>query len=91
MQGQNEKRRPALTSHGPGNFSLRDEYWHYIRYADGSEELYDHRTDSDERTNLVGKPKSAEVIAPFKPFVPTQSKPFAAGSKGIFSGAFPGK
>ena len=91
MQGQKEKRPPALTSHGPGNFSLRDEHWHYIRYADGSEELYDHRTDSEERTNLAGRPESADLIARFKPFVPEQSKPFAPGSDGIFSGAFPGK
>jgi len=30
--------------------------WRYIRYEDGSEELYDHRVDPDEWTNLANKP-----------------------------------
>jgi arylsulfatase A-like enzyme len=91
LEGRSEERPPALTSHGPGNFSLRDERWHYIRYADGSEELYDHSSDSDERTNLAGEPESAEIIARFEPFVPKQWKPFAPGSKGISSQVFPEK
>ncbi|HIA19017.1 MAG TPA: iduronate-2-sulfatase, partial [Planctomycetaceae bacterium] len=35
--------RPALTTHGRKNHALRSERWRYIRYADGSEELYDHQ------------------------------------------------
>lgn len=91
LSGRSEKRPPALTSHGPGNFSLCDERWRYIRYADGSEELYDHRTDSGECINLAGEPESAEIIARFEPYVPKQWKPFAPGSKGIGSPIFPGK
>jgi len=91
LEGRYSERPPVLTSHGPGNFSLRDERWHYIRYADGSEELYDHYTDSDEHTNLAGETESAEIIARFKPFVPKQWKPFAPGSNGFGSKAFPGK
>ena len=91
MAGHSEKRPPALTSHGPGNFSLRDENWHYIRYADGSEELYDHRIDPDEYTNLAAKPEMAEIIARFEPHIPKDWKPFAPGSKGIASPHFPGK
>jgi arylsulfatase A-like enzyme len=44
---------PAITSHNQGNDTVRTEHWRYIRYADGSEELYDHRTDLNEWTNLV--------------------------------------
>ena len=40
--------RPAMTSHGPGNDSVRTETHRYIRYADGSEELYDMRKDPHE-------------------------------------------
>ena len=36
-----KRERPAITSHGPGNHGVRSENWRYIRYADGSEELYD--------------------------------------------------
>lgn len=45
--------RPAITQFGPGNTALRTEFIRYIRYEDGSEELYDHRTDPDELSNLI--------------------------------------
>lgn len=86
-----ENRPPALTSHGPGNFAVRDARWRYIHYADGSEELYDHGNDPDEYTNLALNPESADVIARLKRFVPTESVPFAPGTKGLASEAFPGK
>jgi arylsulfatase A-like enzyme len=86
-----ENRPPALTSHGPGNFSLRNIRWRYIRYADGSEELYDHEADPEERKNLAPNPEYAPVIAGFSPFVPKESKPFAPGSKEMECPAFPGK
>jgi arylsulfatase A-like enzyme len=53
--------RPALTTHGRENHSVRSERWRYIRYRDGSEELYDHENDELEWTNLAGKPEHAEV------------------------------
>lgn len=45
--------RPALTTHGRNNHSLRSERWRYIRYSDGTEELYDHENDDLERDNLL--------------------------------------
>ncbi len=53
--------RPALTTHGQGNHSLRTERWRYIRYADGGEELYDHTTDQNEWHNLAAVPEFAAV------------------------------
>lgn len=44
---------PALSTYGKGNHALRTDRWRYIRYADGSEELYDHSSDPDEYTNLA--------------------------------------
>ena len=32
---------PAITTDNHDNHGLRTERWRYIRYADGSEELYD--------------------------------------------------
>ncbi|MCA9270206.1 MAG: sulfatase, partial [Planctomycetales bacterium] len=55
--------RPAITTFLRGNHAVRSENWRYIRYADGSEELYDHRRDADERTNLAGDPAFKQVIA----------------------------
>ena len=48
-------RRFSVTMFGPGNGSLRTDRWRYIRYSDGSEELYDLMADPHEWENLVGK------------------------------------
>ena len=55
--------RPALTTHGRGNHAVRTEQWRYIRYQDGSEELYDERRDPLEWTNLAGRTDYAPVKA----------------------------
>lgn len=50
--------RPILTTMGGGadvSYAARDERWRYIRYTDGSEELYDHQADPHEWTNLAAK------------------------------------
>lgn len=44
--------RPALMTYMPGNHAVRSPRWRYIRYADGSEELYDHQADPHEWNNL---------------------------------------
>ncbi len=53
--------RPSLTTHGRNNHSVRSERWRYIRYADGSEELYDHDQDPREYKNLASDPRHASV------------------------------
>ena len=35
---------------------MRDTRWRYIRYADGTEELYDHKNDPYEHKNLAEDP-----------------------------------
>ncbi|MEE4216902.1 MAG: sulfatase, partial [Xanthomonadales bacterium] len=44
----------AITSYGFNNHAVRGERYRYIRFADGSEELYDHQADPNEWTNLAG-------------------------------------
>jgi len=39
---------PAITTANAGNTAVRTERWRYIRYADGSEELYDELADRNE-------------------------------------------
>jgi len=47
----------VLMSHGPGNFAVRHGQWCLIRYADGSEELYDIHKDPAELNNLANLPE----------------------------------
>jgi arylsulfatase A-like enzyme len=51
--------RPAVVTRGRGNHAVLSEHWRYIRYEDGSEELYDHRADPNEWSNLLADPASA--------------------------------
>ncbi|HEY2411389.1 MAG TPA: sulfatase [Pirellulaceae bacterium] len=44
--------RSVLTTFDRGNHSVMQSRWHYIGYADGSEELYDLDADPHEWTNL---------------------------------------
>ena len=43
-----ERKWPALTTHNQNNHAVRTERWRYIRYADGSDELYDCVADPNE-------------------------------------------
>ena len=52
--------RPAVSTYGFQNHSIRTERWRYIRYYDGTEELYDHDADPYEWTNLAVKPVKDE-------------------------------
>jgi arylsulfatase A-like enzyme len=75
-----ERQRPAITSHNQGNHGIRSRHWRYIHYADGAEELYDLRSDPHEWTNLAGDPRSAEVLAEHRRWLPPIDVPPAPGS-----------
>ena len=67
--------RPALTTHGFRNHALRSEGWRYIRYADGSEELYDEVKDPLERKNVAGEAQFAQVKAALAKWFPAIDAP----------------
>ena len=68
-------RGPAISSYGEGNTSIRTENWRYIRYEDGSEELYDHRIDPNEWTNLASRPEHQETAKKLAEMIPTDQHP----------------
>ena len=70
-----EREEPALTTYGKGNHSLRSKHWRYIRYHDGTEELYDHRKDPMEWTNLASKKKFLEIKEKFRTYLPEIDAP----------------
>ncbi len=63
--------RVAVTTQGRGNHAVRSNRHRYIRYADGSEELYDHKTDPHEWNNLAGDPSLAKVKSRLAKRLPT--------------------
>lgn len=73
------RERPAITTHNPGNHSVRTERWRFIRYADGSEEMYDLAADPNEWTNLAAK--HADVRKELARWMPASAPPLP-GSAG---------
>ena len=71
---------PAITTHNRGNHAVRSLRWRYIRYADGTQELYDHQADPNKWTNVAGDPTNAAVIAEHVRFLPLVDVPAVAGS-----------
>jgi arylsulfatase A-like enzyme len=73
---------PALTTWLNGNHALRTEQWRYIRYADGSEELYNHENDPYEWTNVASDPKFAEIKAGLAKYLPKNNAADLPSGKG---------
>lgn len=65
-----EREWPAITTHNQGNHAIRTEEWRYIRYADGSQELYDLKQDPQEHANLAGKPRYRQTIEELSRWLP---------------------
>ncbi|NNE01476.1 MAG: sulfatase-like hydrolase/transferase [Pirellulaceae bacterium] len=79
--------RPAICTFGPNNHTLRGNRYRYTRYADGSQELYDHDVDPNEWHNLVTADGSCSeqhqlVIDQMKNWLPEQNAEPVPGSAG---------
>ncbi|MFT5286167.1 MAG: choline-sulfatase [Planctomycetota bacterium] len=72
-QTQPEWTDPAITSVGANDHAVRTQRWRYIRYADGSEELYDHDSDPHEWVNLATDPKFDAELQSLRDTLPSNA------------------
>ena len=59
--------------HLPNNHAARSLNFRYIRYRDGSEELYDHRTDPNEHDNLAADPQFSRIKEKLAAYLPVKN------------------
>lgn len=62
--------RPAISTYGYQNHSIRSEQFRYIRYRNGKEELYDHSNDPYEFTNLASHPDYQHILKKLRKELP---------------------
>ena len=71
---------PAITTANQGNHAIRTDRWRYIRYADGTEELYDEMGDPNEWINLVNEEATVGIREELGRWLPKVDLPMARGS-----------
>ena len=76
-----ERERTVSMTYQRGNHAVRSKRWRYIRYADGTEELYDHASDRDELRNLASLGTHQDVMRELREGLPRNSAPAAADRK----------
>ncbi len=75
--------RAVVTMLDTGHYSVRDARWRYIRYGDGSEELYDHHKDPHEWYNLAALEQYRKVREQMARYLPAD--PVAPPSRGALT------
>jgi arylsulfatase A-like enzyme len=63
-------KQPAISTFLLNNHAISTDEWRYIRYADGSEELYNEKTDPHEWVNQAANPKMAKIKGELASFLP---------------------
>ncbi len=70
----------AVTTYGENNHAIKTERYRYIRYEDGTEELYDHKIDRDEWNNLADSPAYVKVKQRLAEYLPKVNAPWSSQS-----------
>jgi arylsulfatase A-like enzyme len=65
---------PVLATLGRGNHAVFSDRWEYIRYRDGTEELYDLQNDPYEWKNTASNPEYSGVKKQLGGYMPVQSQ-----------------
>ncbi len=72
--------RPIITTYDYGSYSVRYQNWHYIRYVDDSEELYDLDKDPEEWYNLASLAELAQTKNGLIKYIPENPVPLPISS-----------
>ncbi len=89
MQGENsDSAWHALTTYGMNNHAVRTKDFRYIRYEDGSEELYDHTIDPQEWNNVAQDVKYQTNKKQLKRYLPATNAPWTKHSSYTFQPYF---
>jgi hypothetical protein len=72
------KDRNVFTIWKDSQYSVMNQAWRYIHYADETEEFYNRKNDSNEWTNLASNPEYKGIMEQMRGTAP---KTFAAAGK----------
>jgi arylsulfatase A-like enzyme len=72
---------PGFSCYGENYSSVRDQRYRYIRYPDGSDELYDHDKDPYEHHNLSKESSSKQIIKRLSASIPSKFAKSLGGKK----------
>ncbi len=72
--------RSIITTYDFADYSVRKDNWHYIKYVDDSEELYDLSTDPEEWYNLAYNEQYRSKIIELAASLPENPVPLADSS-----------
>jgi len=72
--------RPIITTYDFGDYSVRYDNFHYIKYIDNSEELYNLELDPEEWTNLATDPQFKSIKVLLAGFIPKNPTPLPEAS-----------
>lgn len=80
----------AISTMGFQNHAVRSEKWRYIRYSDGSDELYDHDKDPRESQNLASSKNFNAVKEEMARWLPKLNAPERKAAKAKLRGGAEG-
>ena len=72
--------RAIISTYDYGDYSIRKGKWHYLKYIDDSEELYDLNDDPHEWHNLATLPEFQNQIQQLRQHIPSDPEPLPEAS-----------
>ena len=75
LENAQATRPPAVIDFNRGNHAVRTDRWRYIKYSDGTEELYDESVDKEDWKNLAGDPQYTKLKADLAKWIPKSAAP----------------